>query len=74
MLKLKVLSTQNVFILPDNTANELLSVYPDDYELLEQKKEKVSVKKEKTKKFKNSIKSENLPNINSSILHLILDI
>ena len=74
MLKLKVLSTQNVFILPDNTANELLSVYPDDYELLEQKKEKVYPKKEKTKKLKNNIKSENLPNINSSILHLILDI
>ena len=77
MLKLKVLSTQNVFILPNDTANELLSLYPDDYELLEGagvNKGKRVKKKEKDKLLKNSVITENLPKISSSILHLILDI
>ena len=82
MLKLKVLSTQNVFILPNDTANELLSLYPEDYELLEGVnsegagvKEKKRVKKKvKDKLFKNSVIAENLPQISSSILHLVLDI
>ncbi|MBQ6516349.1 hypothetical protein IJI31_04130 [bacterium] len=80
MLKLKVLSTQNVFILPNDTANELLSLYPDDYELLEgtgvNKKNEVRAGKKKVKGnlLKNSVITENLPKISSSILHLILDI
>jgi len=82
MLKLKVLSTQNVFILPNDTANELLSLYPEDYELLEGvngagvgvKEGKKVKKKVKDKLFKNSVITENLPKISSTILHLILDI
>jgi len=78
MIKLQFLPTGNIFILPDNTALELLSQFPSDYAAVETQKTKPSKAGKTTKisKYDNKKKSKNKNSnsINSSILSLIIDI
>lgn len=78
MIKIKFLPTGNIFILPDNTAKELLSQFPTDYAIVDNKKNKTSKinKIAKNSKNQNTKNSQNKisDSINSSILPLIIDI
>ena len=75
MIKLKFLPTENIFVLPDETAIDLLSQFPSDYSIIDDKKNK-SLKQNKPLKNSTKLNSKNkiANSISSSILHLIIDI
>ena len=73
MVKLKFIHTQNIFVLPDSEAEELLELYPSDYIVLNPQKNNKRIVRKNTKNNSKTANSKNLSKINSSILPLITD-